>query len=272
MYNLNGTLLEQLPAELALVQRGLYYGDTLFESIRVLGGRLPLWSRHWSRLTAGLRLLDYQLPSEWSSDFFHSEILRILPDSNASVRLTVWRSPGGLYRPENNTPQYLVRANAHHADRYEWHPSGLIIGLSDSVRLPVDAFSGIKTLNAARYVAASLEAQRNGWDDAILLNAYQRVCEATSSNIFWWEGDALFTTPLSDGSVTGTFRDLLLTLTDRNKLNVTEKSIKIGSLLAADEVFLTNAVQGIRWVKQFGEKVFLNAKTIQLFEKTVRLI
>jgi branched-chain amino acid aminotransferase len=270
MHNLNGTLLEHLPDDLLLVQRGLYYGDSVFESIRVLGGRLPLWPQHWARLLAASRLMDYDWPSDWTSDFFHSEILKVLPAPNARVRLTVWRSTGGLYRPDNNTPRYLVSTQMLHADRYEWHTQGVRAGVCTSVYLPVDAYSGLKTLNAARYVAASIEAQRNGWDDVIILNAYKRVCEAVSSNVFWWEGDDLFTTPLADGPVTGVFRSLLLSLTDVKMPTIREKSITPEALLEADEVFLTNAVQGIRWVKYLQGKDLKYHKTMQLFEEVAK--
>lgn len=268
MVNLNTQLSERLPDHVALLQRAWCYGDALFESIRVFDGRTPLLPLHWARLERGLRLMGYAVPDHWSLGFWSKEILRVAP-SNARVRLTVWRAPGGLYRPEDNTPQFLITAQALESNCYEWLSEGLQLGFCTSVRLPVDTFSGLKTLNAARYVAAAREAQQKGWGDGIILNAYNRVCEATSSNIFWFEGDALCTPPLSDGPVTGTLRELLFSLTFASKIKVVEKEGGVETLLAADEVFLCNAVRGIQWVRKCGGKVYSNAKTRMVFEGLV---
>lgn len=268
MFNLNARLVNELPEGLALVQRGLFYADALFESIRVLGGRIPLLRPHWERLLRGMRLMHYQIPPHWSAEYFEKEILKSV-SVNARVRLTVWRSPGGLYLPENDAPQFLITSQAMESDVFSWHDEGIRTGLCESVRLPVDSLSGVKTLNAARYVAAAREAQERGWDEGILLNASGRICEATSSNVFWFENGRLYTPPLSDGCVTGVLRDLLLALTKAAGSPICEKTAVFYDILAADEVFLTNAVRGIRWVQYCEGKVFGNAETRKLHELMV---
>lgn len=268
MFNLNARLVNELPEGLALVQRGLFYADALFESIRVLGGRIPLLRPHWERLLRGMRLMHYQIPPHWSAEYFEKEILKSV-SVNARVRLTVWRSPGGLYLPENDAPQFLITSQAMESDVFSWHDEGIRTGLCESVRLPVDSLSGVKTLNAARYVAAAREAQERGWGEGILLNASGRICEATSSNVFWFENGCLYTPPLSDGCVTGVLRDLLLALTKAAGSPICEKTAVFDDILAADEVFLTNAVRGIRWVRYCEGKVFGNAETRKLHELMV---
>lgn len=269
MFNLNSRLVKELPEGLGLVHRGLYYNDSLFETIRVFRGRIPLMAQHWARLSKGLRLMGYDVPADWSGAFFEREILQIAPE-NARVRLTVWRSSGGLYGPENNAPQFLVAAQALAPDRYEWLSEGIHLGLCASVRLPVDDYSGLKTLNAARYVAAAREAEARGLADVVILNARGRVCETTNSNVFWVKNDALYTPPLSDGCVTGVMRELLLALTNAAGYAVSEKSATFADLSAADEVFLTNAVRGIRWVRACEGKVFGSARTADFYDLLVR--
>lgn len=268
MFNLNARLVKELPEGLALAQRGLFYADALFESIRVLGGRIPLMRPHWERLMRGMRLMHYQIPPHWSAEYFEKEIFKTV-SVNARVRLTVWRSPGGLYLPENDAPQFLITSQAMESDVFSWHDEGIRTGLCESVRLPVDALSGVKTLNAARYVAAAREAQERGWDEGILLNAFGRICEATSSNVCWFENGRLYTPPLSDGCVTGVLRDLLLALTKAAGWPIQEKTAVFDDILAADEVFLTNAVRGIRWVRHCEGKVYGNAETRKLHELMV---
>lgn len=268
MVNLNGTLLDALPAPLQLAQRGLWYGDGLFETIRVFGGKIPLLPQHWERLSAGLRAMRYAVPAGWSAVFFQKHILRMAPP-NARVRLTVWRSPGGLYAPTDAAPQFLLTASVLDSDQFEWPEKGVSIGLCESVRLPVDALSGLKAPNAPRYVAAALEARERGWDDAVLLNGFDRVCEAVSSNIGWITDGTVVTPPLSEGPVTGVLRGLLPMLTARTGLRCVEKTARFDDLLAADEVLLTNAVSGIRWVRSCEGKVFQNTETARLHQALV---
>lgn len=268
MFNLNTQLVNELPDGLALVQRGLFYGDALFETIRVFEGKIPLMMAHWARLSNGLQTMRYAIPAHWSAAFFEKEILKTAPP-NARVRLTVWRSPGGLYLPKNDAPQFLITVAALESGMFEWDSPGIRIGLCESVRLSVDRFSGLKTLNTARYVAAAQEAQEKGWDDVVVLNAYDRVCEATGSNVFWFENETLCTPPLADGCVTGVLRELLLSLTLAAGYAVQEKPATFAHLLAADEVFLTNAVRGVRWVREIEGVAFDCSKTKKIYDLTV---
>lgn len=269
MFNLNTQLVKELPEGFGLTQRGLYYADALFETIRVFEGHIPLMQGHWDRLSEGLKQMRYTIPRAWSAAFFENEILKTAPQ-NARARLSVWRAPGGLYSPQNNEPQFLIATEALESGMYEWFGGGIQIGLCESVRLPVDTYSGLKTLNAARYVAAAQEALERGWDDAIILNAYDHVCEATSSNIFWFEDETLCTPPLADGCVTGVLRDLLLTLTKAAGRRVEERTIAFEHLLTVGEVFLTNAVRGIRWVNKIEGTALGNTHTRSLHELMVK--
>lgn len=262
--NLNGQLLDNLPEPLGQAQRALYYGDALFETMRMFDGCLPFLNRHWERLASGMQILGFDLSDDWDAEFFDTQIQRISP-SNARVRLTVWRSPGGRYAPMKNVPQFLISAESLPTAKPEWLASGLEIGICHSVRLPVDAFSNLKTLNAPRYVAAARDAMANGWDEALLLNAYERVCEATSSNVFWWEDGQLCTVPLSEGCVAGVFRNFLLETMPNLGISVMEKVATPDTLLAADEIFLTNAVRGITPVRIFAGQSRTSMLTHQLF-------
>ncbi len=245
--NFNSELFDHLPEPLALAQRALYYGDSLFETIRVFNGRIPFMRSHWDRLSNGLQRMGYAVPTHWSGDFFKHQIRRTAP-ANARVRLTVWRSPGGLYCPTDDTPQFLLTAQ---------------------VRLPVDALSGLKAPNAFRYVAAAQEAQARGWDDAVLLNASDRLCEATSSNIFWITNGVVCTPPLSEGPVTGVARGLLPKLIAAAGLRFEERVAGFEAIQTADEVFLTNAIRGIQWVRSCEEKVLDCNQTNLLHQELV---
>ncbi len=250
MVNLNGQLLTALSDSFALLQRATFYGDGLFETVRAFEGQIPFWPLHWERFLNGLHVLGFDLPPLWMADYFENEIKKTSP-RNARIRLTVWRSPGGLYFPTDNTPQFLVTTEPLQSGVFEWLESGLEVCLCETVRLPVDSLSGIKTLNGARYVAAAKEARAKGLDDAILLNAHGRVCEATGSNVIWLEGDIVFVPPSFDGQIKGTLEKLLCSLLRAEGWEVREKPALVEDILGADELFLTNAIRGISWVRKF---------------------
>lgn len=261
MFNLNGRLLEAQPENFALLQRAAFYGDGLFETLRAFEGQVPFWPLHWDRFSEGLKVLGFDLPSHWTSDYFEKEITRSSP-SNARVRLTVWRSPGGLYLPTDNTPQFLVTAEPLQSGVFEWLESGLEVCLCETVRLPVDSLSGIKILSGARYVAAAREARAKGMDDVIVLNTHGRVCEATGSNVIWLKGNIVFVPPPFDGQINGTLQKLLCGLLRAEGWEVREKPTSVDDLLGADELLLTNAIRGIRWVRKFEGKVLGHEKAL----------
>lgn len=259
--NLNSEIIETMPAPLALASRALHYGDGLFETIRVFSGKAPFMHLHWQRLEAGLNILGFEIPSNWSAAFFENEILR-LGGYNARVRLTVWRESGGLFFPSGNKPNFLITATPLDSNVFTWQETGLNVRQCERIRLPVDALSGLKTLGSTRYVLAAIEAREKGADDVIVLNERGNVCEATSSNVFWIKNETLFAPAPTDGQVSGTFQKILCAVLRHSGTQVVEKHTTFAALMESDEIFFTNAIQGIRWVRFLEGKEFGCKKTI----------
>lgn len=266
--NINGEVSDRLPDSVAQMQRALYYGDALFESIRIFNGRAPMWHLHWERLKQGMIRLGMVAPQEWSESFFREEIKK-MNLLNHRLRLMVWRSAGGLYLPVNHVAGFLMTAQPMESPQFEWTANGMVLGVCDGVRLPVDSFSNIKSLNTARYVQAALEAQQKSWDEAVILNAYDRVCETSSSNVFWIRQGRVYTPPASEGCVTGTLRKILLHSNVKGLDSFEEKICVVGTLLDADEIFITNAVRGIRPVCEFNKKRFKIEKSSLIYEHLI---
>lgn len=258
--NLNSIIAASLPEALSMSSRAIFYGDGLFETIRVFRGKIPFMPLHWERLANGLSILGFEIPSEWSAIFFEKEILRVA-QGNARVRISVWRAPGGFYAPTDNTPNFLITATPMESDVFNWQETGLTIRLCERVRLPIDALSGLKTLGGVRYVAAAMEARAKGVDDVIVLNERGQICEASNSNILWIKGETVYAPSPTDGQVSGTFQKILSGVLQAEGIQIVEKPTTFAELLEADEVFLTNAVQGIRWVRLLEEKVLICYKT-----------
>jgi branched-chain amino acid aminotransferase len=309
--NHNGQVLPADTPIFTASNRSFRYGDGLFESIRVFDGRLPFFDYHWQRLSAGLACLGMVGPALYSPDFFINEIAKLTNgQGHWRIRLTVWRSGGGLYLPETNLPEFLIEAVPLGAksggdlksppdldcSRFQLNTVGLRIGVWAGVALPIglnklggnsklppnfnsklplnlvqtepdklggnfelppnlghlreSSISNFKLTSALPYVLAAQYKQAHGLDDCLLLNTAGRLACASSANIFWVKNGKLFTPPLSEGCVAGTMRAVLFDIAEAMKVRVQEKKGRLADLAEAEEVFLTNAIQGIRWVKE----------------------
>lgn len=263
--NLNGVLLESRPEPLGAVERAMFYADGLFETIRVFKGQIPFLDLHWERLSRGLHTLGMRPLASWSAGYFREEIKK-MASFHARVRLTVWRAPGGFYAPSEHHPHFMITETPVKEDVFIWNKTGLRVRQCERVRIPVDALSGLKTLGATRYVVAAMEAREKEVDDVIVLNTRNRVCEASSSNVFWIKNGVVFAPLPTDGQVTGVCQEILCRVLSAEGIKVQKKAAGFASLLEADEVFLTNAVQGIRWV-QFLEGKELSCERSVYFNK-----
>ena len=124
--------------------------------------------------------------------------------------------------------------------------------------------SNIKSGNALIYVLAGLYAKKNHFDDCLILNEHGRIAEAISSNVFIVKGETLYTPPLSEGCVDGVMRKVVIEKANENNIHVNEKAITQNEIQNADEVFLTNAINGITSIKLFQSKTFSTNFTSKL--------
>lgn len=117
MINFNGELLENNALFLNEENRGLRYGDSLFESIRVVNGKIYFWEDHYLRLMASMRILRMEIPMNFTMEYLEEQILETieasqLQNSAVRIRITVYRDNGGLYLPTTNNISYIIEAKA----------------------------------------------------------------------------------------------------------------------------------------------------------------
>jgi branched-chain amino acid aminotransferase len=108
-------------------------------------------------------------------------------------------------------------------------------------------------------------AKENRLDDCLILNSYGRICDATIANVFWVKDKSVYTPPLSEGAVAGVMRRHLLNILPQKDYRMEEKILEIADLKEADELFLTNATFGIRWVKEFQRREFKNTLSATIY-------
>jgi branched-subunit amino acid aminotransferase/4-amino-4-deoxychorismate lyase len=264
----NGELVDQGNAGVDHSNRAFRYGDSLFETVRIVNGQPRFWENHYARLRAGMTALKMHAPDAFSEQYFLN-LLKMLIDRNGIreggvARVTVYREGGGLYRPISNKAAFLIETTVFESNDFELNTVGLVVDIYEEMSKAVTPFTMYKTGNSLTYVLAALYAQEHQLDDCLLVNERGSLLEATSSNLFIVSNGVLYTPALDEGCVAGTMRMKIINLAISNGIKVYECTLTPQNLLAADEMFLSNAVAGIKWVKSYKNKRY--------FSKTAKLL
>jgi branched-chain amino acid aminotransferase len=253
--NFNGSIERSDKPLITVQNRGLRFGDGLFETMRCFDGRLPLLQFHFERLFTGLHSLLFDAPSWLTPAFLTEQITELLRrndhQKSAKVRLMIFRGEGGLYDTTNSPVNMLIES--YSIEKPGKDEGSLLIDIFPHSRKAADAYSSVKSNNFLPYVMGALFAKQNGWDDAVILNTSDRICDATIANIFIIKNNHIVTPALTEGCIAGVMRRFLLEALQTAGYAVQETTVTPAQLYTADEVFLTNAVSGIRTVKKCGQ-------------------
>ncbi len=251
--------------------RGFKFGDGIFESMRMCNGKLQFAELHADRLRAAMKAIKLDGYTLFDDYFLRQKTSELAKknkfNGNIRFRLSVYRQGEGLYTPLSNKPGYVLEATVLQNGNYELNQKGLIIDVYDELTKPINKLANYKTTNALLYVMAGLYQKQHRLDEAIILNQNGFLCESTSSNVFVVYEKQIYTPALSEGCVAGVMRSVVLKLAKMNDIPLVEAQISPEILKQADEVFVTNASSGIRWVMGYGKKRYFNemAKTITAF-------
>lgn len=268
--NNNGNLVSTDGYAIKAGNRGHLYGDGLFESIRVLNGQPINLQNHVNRLMEGMKVMRMNYPVEFGTAFFEREIVALLTkneiEGSARVRLSVDRKAGGNYLPLSNHIDYFIEVMPITPNRFVHNEKGISIDLYDDMKKQVSFLSPYKTKNCLIYIMGKLKAKEKGVDDLLILNDKLGIIEGTSSNLFIVSNGVLYTAGIDLGCLGGTMRMQIINLALKYNIKVYECNISPQNLLAADEVFLTNAIQGIVWVASYRTKEYSNKISKQLVD------
>lgn len=273
--SLNGKLLQQDVAILSTANRAFRYGDALFETVKCVNG-IPLFlEAHLQRLYAGMEILEYEWNDQLLKTVLNEEIKRLLNRNRlkegARLRITIFRNDGGRYTPETNTISILLETSPD-INHYQLNEEGLSIGVFDELFKPIHAFNSLKSANALLFVKAGLTKTKKQVDDLIILNSKGLVCETISSNIFMIIHKRLITPPLSEGCLPGIMRQNILALAPKLGLEVLETPVGVNALDQAEEVFISNAINGVQWIKGYENKRYFHKISKRIIDELNTLI
>ena len=233
-------------------QLGLLAGWGVFTTLRIYEGVPFAFERHWQRMERDASLLHVELPGAGSR--VRKNLLRLI-DANgareATMRLCVFRSQGGFWAgPGTGNASDLVALTS---ELEQWQES-VALGVAEQARHAEFRFAGTKTLSWAHNLTMRETAQREGFEEVILLNEREEVAECTSANIYAVIDGKTYTPPLESGPLPGVTRALLLEELEVPNTPVVERVLQLDDLFEAEEVFITSTTRELMPVHQIGER------------------
>lgn len=237
--------IDSLPAN----NRGLAYGDGLFETMRVDRGQMPWWDAHWARLTHGAARLRLRLPEQ---SLVRNQASQLLGDGNGVLKLVVTRGMGarGYASAPGAEPNWLL---SQHPLPPEPRESGLVLRWCDTRLAIQPALAGIKHCNRLEQVLARSEWQGDSIDEGLMRDNEGFVISATSANLFVLREDAWMTPFVDRCGVAGVCRAWSMQALDAREGRLTVEDVE-----SSDAIFLCNAVRGILPVERLGARVWLS--------------
>ena len=258
MINFNGKIIgisDQLTNN-----RGFLYGDAVFETLIIFNNKILFWEDHYFRLMSSMRIIRLDIPDKFTPDFFKENIIKIHNNisqtGNSRIRINIYRSSFGKYKPEKNTPSFIISCESINYSNYELNKGHYEVDLFKDYYLDNQLISSIKSNNKVINVVASIYASENGFDNCILLNKDKLVCEFINSNLFVIKEGKIYTPTLKSGCLNGVVRKNLFKILSSSSFELYEQDLSTFDITQSDEIFGTNIAQGIFSITKFRKKEY----------------
>jgi branched-chain amino acid aminotransferase len=234
-------------------QAGLICGWGLFTTIRIVRGEAFAYERHWRRLEKDAALTRLPLMHSGARvRVLLQEVIRANHVKEGCARIyLVWNTVGG-WKSEEKMPEVdlvITTADLPH------YPDMVRLTVREQGRHAASPLAGVKTISWLNSVWAVAEAQREGFDEVVLLNERGEVSECTAANIFAVRGDKVITPPLSSGCLEGVTRGILMEIASEAGTSVVEQTMRPEDLYSAEEVFVTSTNRNVIGVKEIAGRV-----------------
>lgn len=230
--------------------RGFAYGDGVFRTLPVYGGRAHCWQRHYRRLQSDCNVLGIVCPAE---EVLHDDILRLLePGEDAVIKITVTRgeSARGYAVPPLAQPTRVVSKAPLPFYPESNFSEGVALHLCEMRLARQPRLAGVKHLNRLENVLARMEWVDAQLADGLMLDEGGEVIEGTMSNLFVRQGNVLVTPDLSRCGVAGVTRERILELAPQLGYSVETRHLRLPELMDADEVIICNSLYGAWQVRR----------------------
>ena len=263
MINFNGKITDL--SDQLINNRAFLYGDAVFETLIIFNDKILFWEDHYFRLMSSMRIIRLDIPDKYTPEFFRENIIKIHNNisqtGNSRIRINIYRSSGGKYKPEKNTPSFIISCESINYNIYKLNKGHYEVDLYKDYYLDNQLISSIKSNNKIINVVASIYASENGFDNCILLNKDKLVSEFINSNLFIIKDEKIYTPTLKSGCLNGVLRKNLFKILSSSSFELCEQDLSTFDITQSDEIFGTNIAQGIFSVTKFRKKDYDCSKT-----------
>ena len=263
MINFNGKITDL--SDQLINNRAFLYGDAVFETLIIFNDKILFWEDHYFRLMSSMRIIRLDIPDKYTPEFFKENIIKIHNNisqtGNSRIRINIYRSSGGKYKPKKNTPSFIISCESINYNTYKLNKGHYEVDLYKDYYLDNQLISSIKSNNKIINVVASIYASENGFDNCILLNKDKLVSEFINSNLFIIKDEKIYTPTLKSGCLNGVLRKNLFKILSSSSFELCEQDLSTFDITQSDEIFGTNIAQGIFSVTKFRKKDYDCSKT-----------
>ncbi len=249
----------EVKSTIRVLDRGLQYGDGLFETMAMRNGKIHLWDAHWERLTYGCKQLSIPLPDK---ELIENEIDLICDENKEQekfiIKLIVTRGEGDRGYRFSNVQNVTRILTSHSWPDYPnvYQTEGVVVRYCETTLSENKKLAGIKHLNRLEQVLARNEWDTDEFQEGLMLTLSGDVVDGTMSNIFAVKDNTIFTPGLTLCGVAGVMRKTVINLSKKLGVSVYEKTFTKVELEQADELFLTNSLFGIWPIKIIAKTRF----------------
>jgi len=268
---LNGRIVEARKASVSVYDRGLLYGDGLFETLRAYGGVAYAIEEHFYRLRTSADILGLPVPNlDWPATIAELLAKNNLAKRDAWVRLTITRGPAEprVLPPDIVKPTTIVMVRGMDPQIETMQAQGVKVSLLPFAR------SGFipehKSLNYLAAVVGKVLASYHGAYEGVFVRADHVLTEGTTTSVFIVREGGVITAP-EGGILPGVTRRLVLDLARREGMRVSEREITTADLRLADEAFLTSSMIEVLPIVQVEEGTVANGKPGPVTRKLQKL-
>jgi len=220
-----------------------------------------------------MRILRMSIPMDFSPEFLEEKIIELvkandLESSAVRVKINIHREAGGYYTPERNSIGYFISVKPLDGAFFTISDDPYEVELYKDHYVLSGMLSTIKSNNKLVNILAGIYAKENGFDNCFLINQNKSVLEMTNGNVFIIKGKEIKTPPLSDGCLNGIIRKQLIEILNKSEdFTLKEETVSPFELQKADEIFFTNAIQGIQPITKYRKKSYTNTVARNLVGK-----
>lgn len=266
--NFNGEIKNETKVSISCNNKTFKYGNGFFETMKWMSGNIVLATYHFERMFETLNVLQSKLSSKFNYLYFIESIKELIQKNNiqkaARIRITFFSNDGGIFDGLSEEINFIIQVWSLEEEKYALNDNGLELGIFKNAFKAIDSFSKYKLNNSYPYSIAANWSQLNQLNDSVILNTNMNISDTCIANIFCIQNGIIKTPSLQDGCIDGVMRRFIIEQLNKHSIPIEIGSITQNDLLNSQEIFTTNVIKGIRWVKKIDDTHFKLKQIIEL--------